>query len=332
MKKTTLFSLIPAMGTIIGCGPAPAPPQNSSNPNAYTIVTTTGMVGDLALAAAGEQGNVKSLMGSGIDPHLYSPTRGDVIALQGADIVFYNGLHLEGQMTDVLHQLGREGKPVAGVSHPLEAIDGYLMEEHGQADPHVWMDLAAWKLALGEVTQHLIQFDPENATVYESNAAAYRLQLEGLDAYVKKVIASIPESQRVLVTAHDAFSYFGRAYAVDVRGIQGISTESEAGIRDIEDLVAFLVEKNIPAVFVESSVADKNVRALVEGAAAKNHSVRIGGELFSDAMGAPGSYEGTYIGMMDHNATLIARALGGEAPKTGFQGKLTPRTEDAHGH
>jgi manganese/zinc/iron transport system substrate-binding protein len=175
---------------------------------------------------------------------------------------------------------------------------------------------------VGAVAQALSEYDPPYAADYASNAARYQAELEKLHAYVRQVIGSIPQKQRVLITAHDAFNYFGRAYDIRVKGIQGISTESEAGLEDINRLVGFIVENDVQAVFVETSVADKNVRALVEGAAARGKSVKIGGSLFSDAMGAPGTYEGTYIGMIDHNATIIARALGGEAPQRGFQGKL----------
>jgi manganese/zinc/iron transport system substrate-binding protein len=198
-----------------------------------------------------------------------------------------------------------------------------MTDEAQHYDPHVWMDVRGWMKAVTVVEQALSEFDPDNAAVYQANAAAYIAELEALDAYVRKVIASIPENQRVLVTAHDAFNYLGRAYGLDVRGIQGLSTESEAGVQDIEKLIDFLVKRGLPAVFVETSVADKNVRALVEGAKARGHDVGIGGELFSDAMGEPGTYEGTYIGMIDHNATTIARALGGSAPARGMQGQLT---------
>jgi manganese/zinc/iron transport system substrate-binding protein len=180
--------------------------------------------------------------------------------------------------------------------------------------------------AVGVVGEALAGFDPEHADGYRERAAAYTTRLEALDAYARQVLGSIPEGQRVLVTAHDAFNYMARAYGLEVRGVQGISTESEAGVKDIEDLVGFLVERRIPAVFVETSVSDKNVRALVEGARARGHQVVVGGQLFSDAMGTAGTYEGTYIGMIDHNVTTITRALGGEAPEHGFQGKLaSPR-------
>jgi manganese/zinc/iron transport system substrate-binding protein len=191
-------------------------------------------------------------------------------------------------------------------------------------DPHVWMDVTGWMSAVQTVAEALSRFDAPNAATYRANAERYSAQLRELDAYARRVLASIPKEQRVLVTAHDAFHYLGRAYGIEVRGIQGLSTESEAGVKDIEDLVNFLAERRIPAVFVETSVADKNVRALVEGTRARGHAVRIGGSLFSDAMGATGTYEGTYIGMIDHNVTTIARALGGDAPEGGMNGKLRP--------
>ena len=185
------------------------------------------------------------------------------------------------------------------------------------------MDVSAWSLVAKNIQTSLADFDPNNKAHYEERLTIYQATLVELDAYAQKSLASIPESQRVLVTAHDAFSYLGRAYDLEVRGIQGISTESEAGIQEINKLVSYLVDKKIPAVFVESSVSEKSVKALIEGAAARGHKVVIGGELFSDAMGEAGTYEGTYLGMIDHNVTLITRALGGNAPEEGFQGKLS---------
>jgi manganese/zinc/iron transport system substrate-binding protein len=192
----------------------------------------------------------------------------------------------------------------------------------GHPDPHVWMDVKAWRQAVDVVATALSDFDPARAHAYRAHAATYGAKLDALDDYVRKVIASIPKERRVLVTAHDAFNYFGRAYDMEVVGIQGISTESEAGLRDINERIELILSRGVPAVFVETSVSDKNVRALVEGVAARGGVLKIGGSLFSDAMGAPGSYEGTYIGMIDHNATVIARALGGDAPPRGMNGEL----------
>lgn len=311
---------------VVWCAAAASPlPATSAAPASYPydIAATTGMVADIVREVAGDRANVKNLIGEGVDPHLYKPTRGDVAALMRAEVVFYNGLMLEGKMADTLIKVARSGKPVYAVTELLDEsslLSPPAMEGH--FDPHVWMDVSLWSSAVEVVAQSLSEFDPAGAKGYGERAAAYRSRLGELHAYCKEVIASIPERQRVLVTAHDAFHYFGRAYGIEVRGIQGISTESEAGIQDINRLVDFLVEREVRAVFVETSVADKNVRALIEGASSRGASVRIGGSLFSDAMGGAGTYEGTYIGMLDHNATTIARALGGSAPKGGFAGKL----------
>lgn len=292
-------------------------------PANYTIVTTCGMVTDIVRQVAGDRAKVTGLMGEGVDPHLYKPTRDDVAKLLQADVVFYSGLMLEGRMTDTFLKVARRGTPVFAVTELLD--EKFLLEPEefqGHTDPHVWMDVAGWMEAVKVVARSLGEVDPDHAALYGQNANRYIAQLARLDDYAKKTIASIPKERRVLITAHDAFNYFGRAYGIEVRGIQGISTESEAGVADINRLVDLLVERKIPAIFVESSVSDKNIRALIEGCKSRGHAVRIGGELFSDAMGRTGTYEGTYPGMIDHNVTLIARALGGEAPERGFNGSL----------
>jgi manganese/zinc/iron transport system substrate-binding protein len=287
------------------------------------VAATVGMVADIVREVAGDRATVEGIIGEGVDPHLYKPTRGDVVSLSQADLVFYNGLMLEGKMGDVLIRVARRGKPVYAVTEEiLETGDYVITDEDKYYDPHVWMDVSGWSKAVDIVAEALSSYDPDHAAEYRANADAYQEKLQALDAYAREVIGSIPEDQRVLVTAHDAFSYLGRAYGLEVRGIQGLSTESEAGVQDIENLIEFLVERGIPSVFVETSVADKNVRALVEGARARGHTVSIGGELFSDAMGPSGTYEGTYIGMIDHNVTTIARSLGGTAPKGGMSGLL----------
>ncbi len=297
--------------------------EESQRTYPYKVVTTVGMVTDIVRQVAGDRAEVSGIIGEGVDPHLYKPTRNDVAALMGADVVFYSGLMLEGKMADTLVKLARTGKPVYAVTEQLDEKD--LLEPDGfggHFDPHVWMDAGAWRKAVDVVATALSEFDADNRAAYLSRARQYGGELERLDAYVREVIATIPEGQRVLVTAHDAFHYFGRAYGIKVMGIQGISTESEAGLRDINRLVDFIVTNKVRAVFVETSVADRNVRALVEGAKSRGHEVIIGGTLFSDAMGRPGTYEGTYIGMLDHNATTITRALGGNAPTRGMLGRL----------
>ncbi len=293
-------------------------------PSNYSIVTTCGMVTDIVREIAGGKARVTGLMGEGVDPHLYKPTRDDVAKLLQADVVFYSGLMLEGRMTDTFLKIARKGTPVFPVTELLD--EKFLLEPEefqGHTDPHVWMDASAWSEAAGAVASSLAGLDPANAAQYQSGAARYREQLARLHGYAKTSIATIPTRHRVLVTAHDAFNYFGRAYGIEVRGIQGISTESEAGVADINKLVDFLVERKIPAIFVESSVSDKNIRALIEGCRSRGHAVAIGGTLFSDAMGPAGTYEGTYIGMLDHNITTITRSLGGTAPELGLNGKLS---------
>lgn len=282
------------------------------------------MVTDIVRQVAGEKAEVTGIIGEGVDPHLYIATRTDIKRFMSADIVFYNGLMLEGKMADGLVKVARRC-PVYAVS---ELIDENLLLEppefEGHFDPHVWMDVSLWKKAAEMVTRTLSEFDAKNAESYRKNFERYAEDLDKLDAYARESFASIPEKSRVLVTAHDAFNYLGRAYHIDVKGIQGISTESEAGIDDINRLVDLLVERDVKAVFVETSVPSKNVRALIEGAAARGHTVTVGGSLFSDAMGKPGSYEGTYLGMLDYNVTTITRALGGQAPERGCFGKLSP--------
>lgn len=290
----------------------------------YRIVTTTGMVADLVGQVAGDKGTVIGLLGSDVDPHLYKPTRETVTQLLGADIVFYSGLGLEGRMGDTFAKVARSGKPVFAVTEGLsEDTLREPPEFEGHYDPHVWMSVKAWSSCAQFVGESLAQFDPANAAYYRDNAQKYQEELTRLDEYVRQAIESIPQQQRVLITAHDAFGYFSDAYGIAVKSPQGVSTESEASINDINTLVRFIVENKVGAIFIESSVNPKNINAIIEGAAAASHTIKIGGELYSDAMGKPGTYEGTYVGMIDHNATTIARALGGQAPTGGFQGKLT---------
>lgn len=271
------------------------------------IVCTTGMVADLARNVGGKHVEVKALMGAGVDPHLYKASPGDLSLMSNADVVFYSGLHLEGKMTEVFDNLARE-KPAIAVAEGIDQ-EKILGAEGGAHDPHVWFDVSLWSQAAGTVRDALIVFDSANADDYKANAAAYQDRLAKLHEEATAKILTIPKEQRVMVTAHDAFRYFGRAYDIEVRGIQGISTDSEAGVKQINDLVAFLTERKIKAVFVETSVSDQNIRSLLEGAAASGHKVVIGGELYSDAMGKEGTEEGTYEGMVRHNVDTIVKAL-----------------------
>ncbi|MFC3339702.1 metal ABC transporter solute-binding protein, Zn/Mn family [Paracandidimonas soli] len=284
----------------------------SAQDKTLNVVATTGMLGDTVRQVGGERVKVTTLMGVGVDPHTYRQTRSDIARLTRADLVVWHGLRLEAQLESLFHDLARRKR----VEALAEAIpkDRLLGDEDDKAlsDPHVWMDPALWQFVIARARDTLIEADPEGREVYEANAKRYSEEVSALEGRVKTLLQSVPEKDRVLVTAHDAFRYFGRANGYEVLGIQGISTESEASLHRVEALVKLLVERRIKAIFVESSVSDQNIRALIEGAAARGHKVVIGGELFSDAMGEPGTVEGTYIGMIEHNAKTVARALKGD--------------------
>jgi manganese/zinc/iron transport system substrate-binding protein len=265
------------------------------------------MVADLARQVGGEYVVVDQLMGEGVDPHLYKPSTGDIARLDAADLIFYSGLHLEGKMGEVFARMA-DRKPTVAVTAGL-SHERLLKIGADHFDPHVWFDVGLWSQTLREVTKALTEIDPPHADAYQAAANSYAAVLSRLDIDIREQLSRIPASGRVLVTAHDAFHYFGRAYDIEVKAIQGVSTESEAGVREINDLVDFIVAHGINAVFVESSVNNRNVEALVEGAAAQGHKLIIGGELFSDAMGRSGTPEGTYVGMVRHNVETICRAL-----------------------
>lgn len=279
------------------------------------VVATTGMVADLAKRVGGDRVDVRALMGPGVDPHLYRPTPGDLRVLEAADVVLYNGLLLEGRMVEVLGRLGAKKSVVAvaeGLGHSEPGAGGGggaggAGDHH--LDPHVWFDVARWSRALDRVTKALMARDPAGRDEYERRAREYAGELAELDAWCRSELAAVPEARRVLITAHDAFGYFGRAYGVEVHGLQGVSTDSEASLAEVRRLVELIAARGVRAVFVESSVPRKTIEALVEGAAARGHTVRIGGELFSDAMGPEGTPEGTYPGMVRHNVRTIVEAL-----------------------
>jgi manganese/zinc/iron transport system substrate-binding protein len=273
------------------------------------IVTTTGMIQDAVRHVAGSHAEVISLMGAGVDPHLYKATQGDVEKLTNANIVFYNGLHLEGKMGEVLEKLSHM-KPVVAVSSEipekdLRTVPGF----QGAHDPHIWFDVKLWENSVRAVEKTLSKEDPSHAVEYQSNAAKYITRLDSLHEAVKAKVAEVPEQQRVLITAHDAFGYFGDAYNIQVRGLQGISTVAEFGVRDVTDLVNFIIERKIKAIFVETSVSQKSIEAVVEGCQQKGWNVKIGGSLYSDAMGNAGTPEGNYIGMVNANVKTIVDAL-----------------------
>ncbi len=273
------------------------------------VVATTGMIGDAAINIGGERADVTVLMGPGVDPHLYKATAGDVSRLSSADLILYNGLHLEGKMTEVFEKMEEQVTTVpVGENIPDDRLLTPAAFE-GFHDPHVWFDVEMWKFAAEAVRDGYKQVDPTHAEIYDRNAEEYLAGLDALNTYVREQAESIPQDKRVLITAHDAFNYFGRAYGFEVRGLQGISTATEAGTGDVQQLSQFIADRKIPAIFVESSIPVRNVEAVREAVKARGFGVQIGGELFSDAMGDAGTEEGTYIGMVHHNIDTIVHAF-----------------------
>lgn len=303
------LGVILAFSAIAGTGCKGASPQ----PNRPLIVATTGMIGDAAAIVAGPHFAVHTLMGPGIDPHQYKATAGDLQQMQAAKLILYNGLHLEGKMGDVFEQINRRTKTVA-VTHRLDPnvdLRAAPSGSEGAHDPHVWFDVSLWMRAVEAIRDALIEIDPAHKADFEANADRYLKQLADLHAEVKAKVAAVPSDKRVLITAHDAFHYFGRAYGFDVHGLQGISTASEPSTRDVQNLARLIGSRRIPAIFGESSVPDRNLQAVVD-AVATDHgfSVRfLGGQLFSDALGDAGTPDGTYIGMVRHNIDVIVGAL-----------------------
>jgi manganese/zinc/iron transport system substrate-binding protein len=277
----------------------------------FRVTATVGMIGDAVATIGGEHVDLTTLMGPGIDPHLYKPSARDIDALGDTDLIVYGGLHLEGRMVDLFEQIHELGIPAVPVG---EAIPENRLLRLGSAhDPHVWFSVPLWQIAVGAVRDALIDIAPEHAERFETNADAYLADLDALDAYVRAQTETVAEGDRVLVTAHDAFGYFGKAYGYEVHAIQGLSTAAEAGAGDIQDLADFLAAREIPAIFVESSVPRGTVDALREATRSRGWDVAIGGELFSDAMGTAGTPEGTYIGMVTHNIDTIVAGLTGHA-------------------
>jgi len=276
------------------------------------VVTTIGQIGDVAQIVGGEHVTVESLMGPGVDPHLYAASESDVSKLTEADVILYNGLFLEAQMAEALEQLSRN-KTVVPVAERISEDRLLASPTYAdQYDPHVWFDVTLWAQAVESVRDAFIEADPDHAADYEANTAAYLAELEALHDYVSQEAARVPDQQRVLITAHDAFNYFGRAYEFQVLGLQGISTESEASTADVQNLADFIVENQIPAIFVESSVPVRTIEAVQAAAAAQGFEVEIGGSLFSDAMGDADTPEGTYVGMVRYNIDTIVSSLLGE--------------------
>ncbi|MCX7600747.1 MAG: zinc ABC transporter substrate-binding protein [Meiothermus sp.] len=273
------------------------------------VVTTVNFVTDLVQQVGGNRVRVEGLMGAGVDPHLYKASARDVRKLQQAHLIFYAGLYLEGKMMELLERLPKaiavtDAIPRERLIRPAGGFEGQYTY-----DPHVWFDVPLWTLTVGQVERALSQADPAGAAYYRANAQAYRQRLGELDAFIRRQIGQVPAGQRVLITAHDAFAYFGRRYGLEVRGLQGVSTLSEAGTRDVQQLADFIVRRQIRAVFVESSVPRRALQAVVAAVRARGFEVSVGGQLYSDSAGGPGTPEGTYVGMMEHNIRTIVNGL-----------------------
>ena len=272
-------------------------------------VCTIGQITDIVQNVGGERINAQGLMGAGVDPHLYRASESDVRKLSGADIIFYNGLHLEAKMTEIFERLSRTKTVVAisrQIPHEQLLSDPNFPDVH---DPHIWFDVSLWISAAQTVRDALIAYDPAGKDVYNANAESYLKQLQQLDGYLRQRATELEADKRILVTAHDAFRYFGRAYSFEVVGLQGISTDTEAGTRDVMALADMIAKRKIKAIFIESSVPQRNIQAVQEAVKARGWEVAIGGELFSDALGSAGTKEGTYVGMVEHNINTIVDAL-----------------------
>lgn len=289
---------------LVGCQSAEEATKESDS---IKVVTTIAQIGEPIEIIGVDRVEVTSLMGPGVDPHLYQATQGDIQTLQQAELIFYNGLNLEGNMGEIFAHLS-ETKTTAALAERIQE-DQLLIDEEGAVDPHIWFDLDLWKEAITAATEELKKYSPEDADYFEDNKQTYFAQLDELKKEAVEKLASIPKEQRVLVTAHDAFGYFGRMYDMEVVGLQGLSTEDEVGLSDIQSTIDLLLEKQVPAVFVESSINQNSIGAVIEGAKKAGLDVSLGGELYSDAMGEAGTKEGTYLGMYRHNVNTIYQAL-----------------------
>lgn len=303
---TRLVASLATVALLFACAPVE---QTTNSDGLLTVVTTTGMIADAAQRIAGEHAEVTALMGPGIDPHLYKASEGDVRRLANADLILYHGLLLEGAMAEILEKLSRTRTSIA----VAEGIDESVLLDFAIAgkayDPHVWFDVQLWQEVLVPIVEALASKRPELRDEFEANAAAFRQQLTELDTWVVEQLEAVPEHLRILVTAHDAFGYFGRRYGFEVVGIQGISTASEAGLQDVERVVNLVVSRKVPAIFVETSVSQRSISAIRAAAEDKGWPVEIGGQLYSDAMGAADTPAGNYLGMVRANVETIAKAL-----------------------
>jgi manganese/zinc/iron transport system substrate-binding protein len=304
-----LLFLIPLL--LQGCA-SPAQADADFSQRAIRVVATTGMIADIARQVGGERVEVTGLMGPGVDPHLYKASEGDLHLLDKADIIFYNGLHLEAGMQRIFEHM-RKWKRIEAVT---DGIDRNMLHAppafEGNYDPHVWFDVRLWMQAVEHIRDTYVEADPAGADIYRQNAAALLAELEALDQYAHEQARRIPEERRVLITAHDAFYYFGAAYGFNVRGLQGISTAAEAGTGDVQALAKFIAERRIPAIFVEASIPERNIAAVQAAVRARGFETRIGGSLFSDSLGSPGTPAESYVGTVRHNIDTIVSALAAE--------------------
>ena len=283
--------------------------ESDTESRKLNVVATTGMLYDAVLQVGDTLVDASPIMGPGVDPHLYKATQGDLKKLRNADLIIYNGLLLEGKMGDILDNLGRR-KPVFAAGKVINKERLLSSRQYENAyDPHIWFDVSLWKEAVRGISLKLQELDSVNSKLYQERTTNYLSTLDTLDRYVRSKIATIPAKQRVLVTAHDAFGYFGKAYDIEVQGLQGISTVSDFGLKDIANLTDLIIERNVKAIFVETSVSDKAIKAVINGCREKGHEVTVGGSLYSDAMGEFGTYEGTYVGMVNHNVDIITNSL-----------------------
>ncbi len=289
----------------------------ASDTKMLKVLCTTSIIADCARRIGGEHCEVTSLMGPGVDPHLYKAKESDLTALASADLVLYNGLHLEAKLADVLEQLG-ERRPCVAICDAIPE-DRLLSWQGGGGshDPHVWFDISLWQYCVKSLYEAIARADPAHSADYAANFETFNAEMTALDAQLRQDGVAIPQNQRVIITSHDAFRYFGRAYGFEVRGLQGISTQSEAGTGDVQELISFVVERRIPALFVESSVPRRSIEAVQEGCKARGWQVSIGGELLSDALGSPGTPGESYTGMLRYNMDTVIHALGQPAPEGG---------------
>ncbi len=300
-------ALLLVAGLAVLCGCAPTADKNGSGE--IRIVTTTGMIADAAQRIVGQHGHVEALMGPGVDPHLYKASESDVRKLAEADLILYNGLHLEGKMGDILVKLART-RAVVPVSEAIPDTDLREPPElQGMYDPHIWFDLELWSRTLDPIADALAGLRPDHTDLFRRNADAFREEVKELDRWIEDQVEQIPAQQRILITAHDAFGYFGRRYGMRVVGLQGLSTLAEAGLKDVERVVDVVVDNGIKSIFVESSVPRRSIEAVQAACRSRGHDVAIGGQLFSDAMGAAGTPEGTYPGMVRANVETIVNGL-----------------------